>query len=63
MVGRANRPGIDDVSKCVILCQNSKKEVFKKFLLEPLPVESHLDQRCADARHRTNRYYRMVVAM
>ena len=29
--------------KAVILCQSSKKDIFKKFLYEPLPVESHLD--------------------
>lgn len=27
----------------MILCQSSKKDFFKKFLYEPLPVESHLD--------------------
>lgn len=43
MIGRANRPLQDQVSKCVILCQSSKKEFFKKFLHSPLPVESHLD--------------------
>lgn len=43
MVGRANRPLVDKVSKCVIMCQASKKEFFKKFLSNPLPVESHLD--------------------
>ena len=25
------------------MCQNSKKDFFKKFLYEPLPIESHLD--------------------
>uniref|UniRef100_A0A915JEM5 Helicase ATP-binding domain-containing protein n=1 Tax=Romanomermis culicivorax TaxID=13658 RepID=A0A915JEM5_ROMCU len=50
MVGRANRysgfskrDDYDDDSKCVLLCQGTKKEFFKKFLYEPLPVESHLD--------------------
>ncbi|KAF8792805.1 U5 small nuclear ribonucleoprotein 200 kDa helicase-like [Argiope bruennichi] len=43
MVGRANRPTIDDDGKCVLLCQSSKKDFFMKFLYEPLPVESHLD--------------------
>ncbi|XP_033632749.1 U5 small nuclear ribonucleoprotein 200 kDa helicase-like [Asterias rubens] len=44
MVGRANRPDIEhEVGKCVILCQGSKKDFYKKFLYEPLPVESHLD--------------------
>ncbi|XP_055517961.1 U5 small nuclear ribonucleoprotein 200 kDa helicase [Leucoraja erinacea] len=43
MVGRANRPLQDDEGRCVIMCQGSKKDFFKKFLYEPLPVESHLD--------------------
>ncbi|XP_046850049.1 U5 small nuclear ribonucleoprotein 200 kDa helicase-like [Xenia sp. Carnegie-2017] len=43
MVGKANRPLLDDAGKAVILCQQSKKEFFKKFLYEPLPIESHLD--------------------
>ncbi|KAK3589739.1 hypothetical protein CHS0354_021060 [Potamilus streckersoni] len=43
MISRANRPLIDQEGKAVILCQSSKKEFFKKFLYEPLPVESHLD--------------------
>lgn len=30
-------------AKCVLMCQSSKKDFFKKFLYEPLPVESHLD--------------------
>ncbi|XP_015119554.1 putative U5 small nuclear ribonucleoprotein 200 kDa helicase [Diachasma alloeum] len=48
MVGRANRPLEDDDAKCVLLCQSSKKDFFKKFLNEPLPVESHLDHRLHD---------------
>jgi pre-mRNA-splicing helicase BRR2 len=43
MIGRANRPLIDEGSTCVIMCQSSRKDFFKKFLYEPLPVESHLD--------------------
>lgn len=43
MVGRANRPLTDQEGKALIMCQSSKKEFFKKFLYEPLPVESHLD--------------------
>eukprot|EP00057_Strongylocentrotus_purpuratus_P008588 XP_011663062.1 PREDICTED: LOW QUALITY PROTEIN: U5 small nuclear ribonucleoprotein 200 kDa helicase-like [Strongylocentrotus purpuratus] len=44
MTGRANRPEIEhEVSKCVVLCQGSKKDFYKKFMYEPLPVESHLD--------------------
>lgn len=43
MIGRANRPGTDDTAEAFIFCQSSKKEFYKKFLQEPLPVESHLD--------------------
>ncbi|BFY98347.1 hypothetical protein BsWGS_01387 [Bradybaena similaris] len=43
MIGKANRPLVDKEGKAVIMCQSSKKEFFKKFLYEPLPVESHLD--------------------
>lgn len=43
MIGRANRPLIDDVGRAVILSLSSKKEFYKKFLYEPLPIESHLD--------------------
>ncbi|PAV56692.1 hypothetical protein WR25_04976 isoform F [Diploscapter pachys] len=43
MVGLANRPNQDSDAKCVLMCQSSKKDFFKKFLYEPLPVESHLD--------------------
>ncbi|XP_019874429.2 putative U5 small nuclear ribonucleoprotein 200 kDa helicase [Aethina tumida] len=48
MVGRANRPLEDDDAKCVLMCQTSKKDFFKKFLNDPLPVESHLDHRLHD---------------
>ena len=48
MMGRASRPGIDQSGMVVLLTQNSKKEYYKKFIYEPLPVESHLDQRMAD---------------
>lgn len=49
MVGRANRPeSKDHDAKCVLLCQSSKKDFFKKFLNEPLPIESHLNHRLHD---------------
>ncbi|CAG2065006.1 unnamed protein product, partial [Timema podura] len=48
MVGRANRPLEDHDAKCVLMCQSSKKDFFKKFLNESLPVESHLDHRLHD---------------
>jgi pre-mRNA-splicing helicase BRR2 len=43
MLGRAGRDGEDDCGKCMLLCHSPKKEYYKKFLNEPLPVESHLD--------------------
>ncbi len=43
MMGVACRPGQDTDAKCVLLCNSTKKDIFKKFLFEPLPVESHLD--------------------
>ena len=43
MIGKASRPNLDSDAKCVLLCQTSKKNMFKKFLYEPLPIESHLD--------------------
>ncbi|XP_031639377.1 putative U5 small nuclear ribonucleoprotein 200 kDa helicase, partial [Contarinia nasturtii] len=48
MIGRANRPLDDHDAKCVLMCQTSKKDFFKKFLSESLPIESHLDHRLHD---------------
>lgn len=43
MVGRARRPVVDERSRCVLLCQQTRKEFYKKFLNEGLlPIESHL---------------------
>ncbi|KAM1767239.1 hypothetical protein ACFX12_045349 [Malus domestica] len=41
MMGGANRPLLDDSGKCFILCHTPRKEYYKKFLYEALPVESH----------------------
>jgi len=50
MKSQTNNNGVDDVPYlglpadiAVLMCQSSKKEFYKKFLYEPLPVESHLD--------------------
>lgn len=43
MLGRAARPGVDDAGKVVLYCAAPRKEYYKRFLFEPLPVESHLD--------------------
>jgi pre-mRNA-splicing helicase BRR2 len=42
MMGHACRPGSDEISRCLLMCQQSRKDFFKKFLSEGLPVESHL---------------------
>eukprot|EP00301_Raphidiophrys_heterophryoidea_P007338 c12852_g1_i1.p1 GENE.c12852_g1_i1~~c12852_g1_i1.p1 ORF type:complete len:2187 (-),score=588.78 c12852_g1_i1:306-6866(-) len=48
MMGQANRPNLDNCGKAVVMCLGSKKTYYKKFLFEPLPCESHLDQALAD---------------
>jgi replicative superfamily II helicase len=42
MMGRACRPSVDTSSRCVLMCQQTRKDFFKKFLNEALPVESSL---------------------
>jgi pre-mRNA-splicing helicase BRR2 len=48
MMGKAGRQGVDRSGAFVIMCSTAKKAFFKKFLFEPLPVESHLDHTLAD---------------
>lgn len=48
MLGVASRPLQDDAGIAVIMCHAAKKEYYKKFLFEPLPVESHLDMNLHD---------------
>lgn len=43
MMGCASRPIEGEVGRCVLMCQAVKKEFYKKFLYEALPVESHLN--------------------
>ncbi|KAH9029423.1 putative RNA helicase [Lactarius pseudohatsudake] len=42
MMGRACRPLEDERSRCVLMCQQTRKDFYKKFLAEGLPIESHL---------------------
>ncbi|CAG9313946.1 unnamed protein product [Blepharisma stoltei] len=44
MINRANTAN----ATSVILCQTPRKEFLKKFISEPFPVESHLDQYLSD---------------
>ncbi|KAI0295524.1 hypothetical protein BC826DRAFT_1104264 [Russula brevipes] len=42
MMGRACRPLEDERSRCVLMAQQTRKDFYKKFLAEGLPIESHL---------------------
>ena len=42
MMGKACRPSEDESSRCVLMCQQTRKDFYKKFLSEGLPIESHL---------------------
>jgi pre-mRNA-splicing helicase BRR2 len=42
MIGKACRPSEDESSRCVLMCQQTRKDFYKKFLSEGLPIESHL---------------------
>ncbi|KDR76589.1 hypothetical protein GALMADRAFT_139507 [Galerina marginata CBS 339.88] len=42
MMGKACRPLEDENSRCVLMCQQTRKDFYKKFISEGLPIESHL---------------------
>ena len=42
MMGRAGRPQFDTSGVAVVLCEEEKKDYYKKFMTEPFPVESSL---------------------
>lgn len=42
MMGGARRSREDENSRCVLMCQQTRKGFYKKFLIEGLPIESHL---------------------
>lgn len=43
MIGRSQNKYSDIPAKSLVLCHSPKKDYYKKFLMEPLPVESHLN--------------------
>lgn len=49
MIGHANRIGQDEVGKALILTNTSKRDYYRKFLNEALPIESHLNLSLRDA--------------
>ena len=48
MLSMAGRPGLDEFGKCVLFCANAKREFYKRFIHEPLNVESVVDESLAD---------------
>src|SRR6266853_3689960 len=42
MMGRACRPLEDERSRCVLMTQQTRKDFYKRFLSDGLPIESHL---------------------
>jgi pre-mRNA-splicing helicase BRR2 len=58
LVGRAVKPlSSDGIARAFVLCASTRKEYLKKFLYEPLPVESQLhrslhDHLCAEVVNR-----------
>eukprot|EP00920_Eleutheroschizon_duboscqi_P019116 GHVT01045296.1.p1 GENE.GHVT01045296.1~~GHVT01045296.1.p1 ORF type:complete len:931 (+),score=217.33 GHVT01045296.1:277-3069(+) len=48
MMGRASRPTIDRTGVFLLLCHSARRDYFRKFIFEPLPVESQLDQKLSD---------------
>ena len=42
VIGRACPLVEDERSRCVLMCQQTRKDFYKKFLAEGLPIESHL---------------------
>jgi pre-mRNA-splicing helicase BRR2 len=42
IMGRACHPAEDEKSCCMLMCQQTWKDFYKKFLNEGLPIELHL---------------------
>jgi len=42
MMGKCYSNVPSDNTRCLLFCQSHKAEYYKKFMLEPFPVESHL---------------------
>ncbi|KAJ2441078.1 Pre-mRNA splicing, partial [Coemansia sp. RSA 2424] len=48
MMGRASSPPAQGQAVCVLMCMSNKRDFYKKFLYESLPVESRLDTQLHD---------------
>ncbi|KAL7274426.1 Pre-mRNA-splicing helicase BRR2 [Rhizina undulata] len=49
MFGKASRPGEDKFGKAILMTPAAKKDYYRKFLNEALPIESHLPAYLHDA--------------
>lgn len=49
MLGSANRPGLDNKARAILMCPDVKRPYYKKFLSEALPIESELHAFLPDA--------------
>jgi pre-mRNA-splicing helicase BRR2 len=56
MMGRT-RPATDELSRCVLMCQQTRKDFYKKFLAEGLLIESHL------STHMLHDYFLAEIAV
>ena len=48
MTAYACRPSLDSASTLILFTASNKKELYKRFLYQPFPVESHLHHHLAD---------------
>ena len=48
MLGKSTQPGDEESTRCVLLCQATRKDYFRKFLAEGLPLESRLNAYAQD---------------
>jgi len=48
MLSKAGRPGVDSSCRALVCCPAPRREYYRKFMSEPLPVESHLDSHLHD---------------
>jgi len=44
MIGKANRPALDENSFCALFCYGPRKKYYESFLLEPFPIESQINR-------------------
>ena len=48
MIGRAGRPQFDTEAVAVVFCEETKKNFYKKYLNDPFPIESSLEEQLSE---------------